>query len=352
MPCLNIDDCQGHQCGQGTCVDHETPTGKQTEDYHCECDEGYEEEIRPDGVHVCGDIPDCPPNACLPGACIDLVGDYECDCPAGFDELPNPGEGLKHDCLPKICGMPPKVAHADFTKDSLVKDLLTKKGAVKFGHPQLRYNCHKGYTKDGSPYGSSDGNNNFEVRCEASGQFQETAECQPVICGQLPDVLNSVYPQSELKYPQKATYTCNTGFSTTGLLDGPTQFTVSCEAFGGFGGSGGDGGTEGGDMKTCKPLSCGEPKQIGNSNHLLTELFYPQKTTATCLNGYSTDGSRGSAKKTFDIVCESNGHLYTDPLHLDKTGGCKQIQCDASNIPSVPHSEVTNSREHWCLAIH
>ena len=47
--------------------------------------------------------------------------------------------------------MPPVADHADFTSDSLVKDLLTRKGEVKFGHPQLRYNCHKGYTLDGSP---------------------------------------------------------------------------------------------------------------------------------------------------------------------------------------------------------
>jgi hypothetical protein len=343
-PCINIDDCQGHQCGAGVCVDHDEPIGKQTEDYHCECDEGYEEEIRPDGVHICGDIPDCPPNACLPGACVDLVGDYECDCPRGFEELPNEADGFAHDCLPLVCGMPPKVSHAEFTKDSINKDYTTKKGALKFGHPPLRYNCDKGYTLDGSPYGTSDNNNNFEIRCEATGQYQETPACIPVVCGELPNVMYSSYPSGEMKYPQKASYTCDIGYTTTGKSDGTKSFSVQCEAFGGFGGYGGEGGGEGGDLKKCLPVTCGEPSQIGQANHLLTEMFYPMKMNAMCLNGYSVDGSRGREKMVFELVCESNGQLVTDPLHLDKNGGCKPIFCDAMAVPVVEKGEITNFR--------
>jgi hypothetical protein len=244
--------------------------------------------------------------------------------------------------LPLICGMPPKSAHSTLEKRSLNKDLMTKKGAIKFGHAQLRYNCDKGYTLDGSPYGNSDNNNNFMVRCLASGQFQDVPGCQPVKCGQLPDVLYSTYPQNELVYPNKGTFDCDVGYTTTGKIDGTKSFTVMCEAFGGFGGSGGEGGTEGGDMKTCKPVTCGDPKQISEANHVLTEMFFPMSNKAVCMNGFSTDGSRGTDKKTFKIECTAQGNLITNPPSLFTNGGCKQIFCDASAVPEVSHSGITN----------
>ena len=79
LPCKNADDCQDNKCGNGRCVDHEKPTGVHKDDYHCECDSGCKEEITAKGERICGNIPDCPPDACFPWTC-NLVNDYQCNC--------------------------------------------------------------------------------------------------------------------------------------------------------------------------------------------------------------------------------------------------------------------------------
>jgi hypothetical protein len=71
--CKNKDDCEGNQCGpNGKCVDNKKPTGDHLEDYHCDCDSGFEEKILDDGTRVCENKNDCPKGACLPGECKDL----------------------------------------------------------------------------------------------------------------------------------------------------------------------------------------------------------------------------------------------------------------------------------------
>jgi hypothetical protein len=277
------------------------------------------------------------------------VDDYKCDCPNGFDEKENKADGFEHDCLPKICGSPPTVRHATIEKNSLIKDLMTKDGKIKFGHAQLRYNCDMGYTMDGSPYGSGSGegtNNYFDLRCRASGDFSDAPTCMPVLCGELPGVLNSDYPAGELEYPEKATYTCHEGHTTTGGKSGAGKFTIQCEAFGGFGGKGGQGGTEGGDMKTCKAVTCGNVPEIGKATHLRTEIFFPGQQFATCANGYSTDGTKSAKKRKFEINCNSDGSITTDPALPSaegfSLGVCVPIKCPASAIPSVAMGEVTN----------
>jgi len=108
--CMNADDCAGNQCGaHGKCVDHPNPTGVHKDDYHCDCDSGFEEQVLEDGTRMCGNVPDCPQGACMPGFCKDLVNDYKCYCPDGYHEGKNVEKGLDHDCLPNVCGAAPGV---------------------------------------------------------------------------------------------------------------------------------------------------------------------------------------------------------------------------------------------------
>merc|ERR1719379_207198 len=208
--------------------------------------------------------------------------------------------------MPRICGMPPDVEHATFDQKSLVTEHATKGGAVKFEHPPIKYSCNKGYTLDASPWGSGYNNGAFELRCQASGQFEVAPVCMPVECGAPPDVMHSSFPGAGLRYPEEVTYSCDTGYSLTGHADGKKAFTVQCEAYGGYGASGGEGG-EGGNMATCEIITCGEPKQIAKSNHPTAEMFYGHVVTGTCLNGYSTDTSASPTKFTYEIECKADG---------------------------------------------
>ena len=94
------------------------------------------------------------------------------------------------------------------------------------------------------------------------------------------------------------------------------------------------------DVLICRPNKCGE--QVGEAVHILTEMFFSDKNKAVCQNGFSMDGTRGAAKKTFEIECTAEGKLITDPPNLFADGGCKQIFRDASEVPTVAQSEIAN----------
>merc|ERR1712039_1090000 len=86
--CQRNDDCagKGNNCApNGKCVNNANPTGDHYKDFHCECDSGFKPNISADGKsQSCGNIPNCPQDACQPGRCQDLVNDYTCVCPVGW----------------------------------------------------------------------------------------------------------------------------------------------------------------------------------------------------------------------------------------------------------------------------
>nr|XP_026690957.1 uncharacterized protein LOC100184291 isoform X5 [Ciona intestinalis] len=68
---LNIDDCIGVFCGNGTCVDL-------INDYMCDCAIGF------NGTNCTNNIDDCSPGICNNGDCIDQVNNYTCSCFDGY----------------------------------------------------------------------------------------------------------------------------------------------------------------------------------------------------------------------------------------------------------------------------
>lgn len=98
--CMDIDECFYHTCGPfGTCVDE-----VEYEAYHCDCEDGYEQKTdEATGEKLCGNIDDCGPSQCGIGTCEDLLNDYKCHCPTGYEETTTPEEKV---CMKVVCGLP------------------------------------------------------------------------------------------------------------------------------------------------------------------------------------------------------------------------------------------------------
>jgi len=308
--CKNKDDCEGHKCGpNGKCVDHDKPTGKHMDDYHCECDSGFEEEIE-DGHKVCGNVPDCPEGACLPGSCEDLVNDYKCHCPEGYYEAENPDRELAHDCLPEPCGHPTTVEHA--TTSSAGEDQF-------FNSDPVEYSCDAGYTLDGA----ASGEKTFFLTCQANGNFISPPTCHPVRCGNAPHVASAEFDSSKaFVFPEKAGYTCDHGYTTDGTAAGPTSFEGECEDTGEITG-----------VLTCEPVECPEVPEQENAEYAEgTNLVFPMTLEVRCAAGFALDEHRHD-EGTYTISCTAGGELS-----FTNDAGCHPINCGP--LPQVSHADV------------
>jgi hypothetical protein len=271
--CINKDDCEGNACvPHGRCVDFEHPTGNHLSDYTCECDSGYE--LRDDertGEHLCGNIPDCPEGACLPGSCEDLVNDYQCHCPAGYYEGENAAREWPHDCLPVSCGNPPTVQHA--TTAETTRDVF-------FASKPVPYTCDEGYSLDAAPLGEKE----FELKCLADMSFSAQPVCLPVECGLAPTVDNAGVDDAvkTFVFGEKPAYTCAEGYSVGGEASAPAEFEAECDAEGNFL-----------SIEACTANGCPVPSGPDPFGpHALYDqsalpIVYPNNLLQTCLPGYA-----------------------------------------------------------------
>ena len=89
--CHNSNDCSGYLCGpHGVCRHSSTPTGYHSDDQTCESEFGFElKNITQNGTtyRTRANIVDCPDaGACVPGTCVENIGDYSCSCDPLFEE--------------------------------------------------------------------------------------------------------------------------------------------------------------------------------------------------------------------------------------------------------------------------
>jgi hypothetical protein len=291
--CLNMDDCEANMCRQhGKCVDNKDPTGVHKDDYHCVCNSGYEEMIEDDGTRYCGNIPDCPKGACMPGECQDLVNDYKCHCDEGYHEGPNLKKDFKHDCLPNVCGTAPKLKHAT------AKVQGGRGSPIDFSMDPIGYTCGEGYSLDGSAAGDI----TFTVACQADKNFAEAPPCLPVSCGFAPDVQFSTVEDKEYVFQDDVHYECKSGYSLTGMASGTKKFSAKCTSKGLFDG-----------VKTCVPVACPDVKPPKYTTAGKDQsIVYSQRLEFLCATGFTAGPAKEPRVRTFDISCEADGKLKRD----------------------------------------
>lgn len=326
--CKNMDDCEGNRCGaNGDCKDKSNPTGVHLNDYQCDCHSGFETKVEEENgtsYHVCGNIPDCPLEACHPGSCQDLVNDYACKCPEGYKIGKNEAEGLKHDCLPLSCGTPPTHANATFT------------GGDRVYLEKVKYTCKEGYTLDGSPHGTS----TFEITCGLTSTdktvgYTALETCQLITCGATAPLSFASMNATKLLFSEAVTYTCDEGYSTNGDCDSTSKpsFLMHCVSNGSIVNA--DGSTA---PKQCLPVSAGSPDEadLPFATFSKEEMFYPDSTSVTCKLGFSTDPENPAnpSKKTFQLYAATDCAFEDHPI-------CQNVSCGMP--PRVDYAEIPQS---------
>jgi len=342
--CQDIDYCLISECGDnGKCQDGRFA-------YGCECDDGFAVAVGLSGYETCVQINECEANggfdACSVGGgkCVDETGSYKCECNPGYENVLTQS-GLDG-CSAVTCPALPSVPHASskeqgqkmsypqtvryvcvqgYTLDGVIggEDRFTVKcladgrlsglatneckpvscGDVKqVDHANVTahtlvygqiasYTCAEGYTTTGSRSGSS----TFTVSCTASGVITAPEACEPMTCGKPPTVFNANGPSALAGFfPNKYTYLCEKGHTTTGVVGGSNSFEIECQSSAEF--------TE---VEACHPVTCGSPK-VEKGQHSIEKLVYPQDVEVVCDTGYTTNADP-VGDITFVAMCAEDG---------------------------------------------
>ncbi len=253
--CNNDNDflCKDEKC---KCIDHDRPTGNRTEDYSCQCRDGFEQYWNSDiGQWDCRNINDCPVEipegrtGCGPaewGTCTDdheKVHTYICNPYEGFVSVTQTTKGTKDNATlaPMILAVP----EMDHTSSFLTKpentfypSYATPKPTDKDIHfavsrvNGLRRYCSEGYTTDAK--GLHDTNSFFNQSVfVTAGSLKLTAmdtKCQPVDCGPTAITHGHNTPAHVTYETPISSFSCETGYSKDGKPcgTGNCQYEVTC----------------------------------------------------------------------------------------------------------------------------
>jgi hypothetical protein len=298
MQCRNINDCERHTCGpKGTCVDLVGPSPA----YTCLCEPGFEIQTNANGEKHCGNTDDCKGIDCGVGSCVDLVGDYTCDCPNGYSI--GFQDGIKT-CIPVQClASPLSLEHG--------KMLSVHDGQVDFP-TTLRYECDVGYSVDGSV---ADSKMHFQAQCKPNGQFDGMMACQKITCGTplvLPctKLVKPASAQKSVEYEEAVKYECFDGHAIHGKISLGTEFSIYCKD---------DGLLT--DPEVCEPIKCGHAPPVPKSRPtVLGDVFFGMRLEYHCDAGYTIDGSPGGATH-LQRLCQTDGNFS----EVTSTQLCKPI---------------------------
>lgn len=301
LSCVPINDCIGHSCGAfGMCVDQHL-------NYTCDCLDGYDiqESITAEGITelICGNIDDCHGHQCGEGGfCEDLVEDYTCNCREGFMLMEYASVKT---CERVECGVPPNISNAHTTHNR-------DNGGKTIFEDVTSYSCLEGHSLSGT----HDGVRDFEITCQATGNFSTTPVCQPISCGQPVPVPNTAVSSEVVIFPDAARYDCDHGYTVTGFASGATSFQKYC--------------TDSGQLLTmslgqavlmsCQPVSCGSPPSFELATHTVSGGFFGQTAEYNCVEGHSTV-PQDPAAISFTSECLADG------TWTDFPGYCSPVTC-------------------------
>jgi hypothetical protein len=278
--CKDIDWCEISECGDnGKCIDGDFG-------YKCECDPGYESTLTDMGMETCVEIDECDTmggeGKCTEnGKCVDEIEKYKCECDEGYKNEED--EDGMDTCTPVICGEPPEIA-----------DATTPMKGIKIPFPDLvTFSCKSGFSLDGTVIGAT----SFDIKCEADKSFSGEKECQAIKCGETATVENAKANATELKFPDVAGYTCDKGYTTSGMANGMTKFSTKCTAEGDIT-----------DAESCKPIRCGKPAAVLFARFPLNSVTYGEKVEYICQEGYTTTGEAAGDSK-FEVECQETGEF-------------------------------------------
>jgi hypothetical protein len=217
-------------------------------------------------------------------------------------------------CTPKVCGVP---AESDFASVSLAPAVFPD---------VVTYSCKYGSTLSGK----KGGNTSFSIGCQADGTFSTTTEkCKAIACGAVPVVK---YAQgvstrgdgqpAEWIFPMSMLYTCETGYTLDGYVNGINKFESMCSISGEF-------SIQHMNQDMCKPILCGPPPLLANTAAKSdNELRFMGTVEYACEEGYSLNDKDPSDNK-FTSECTAAG-IFSN-LQV-----CKPLNCGTA--PEVDHA--------------
>ena len=107
--------------------------------------------------------------------------------------------------------------------------------------------------------------------------------------------------ESVVVFPESVPFTCNKGYSLTGVHGGEINFETECKSDGSF-------SKNQYFDKMCLPVTCGIPELVKHSIWLQPERFYLETVTYACLNGYTLTGEP-TAESIYTMTCEHEGRF-------------------------------------------
>jgi len=272
----------------------------------CQADGTFEDLVS------CVNIDDCAYVDCGNyGECVDGISpsgvhmdDYTCACDSGYeithhDSMIKQGEKTKRCTNINDCPLP-----LDENCGGLTDESARRRGGCVDLINEYDCLCQSGY----------------EVKLLMSPPGNKT--CEPRVCGIVPilDHMTTPLDGDEVDYDTPAwEYTCDDGYSLDGHASGRKSFTMRCTSAATFTAA-----------KVCKPVSCGSPPIVRNSDESpeIDELIFPGKVTYTCEEGYSTDAHR-DGPLSFEVGCQADGSKTT-------VERCKNIEC--GTVPEHDHA--------------